>query len=591
MFLRTVKSRIGNGTQYEYVRLVESYREAGKNKQRVVANLGRKDLLACHLDSLVRILQGESKDKQYIRAGEVEAAQAWDWGPVLVARELWQQLALDKILFKLGGRSERDRRRFAERAFVLCANRLCEPTSEHGLARWLETDFVCDGKGRRFAPQWRDEHERLASRSPRVRVKSAQLGQWYRTLDKLSKHKEAIEKELFLQLRQLFSLEVDFALYDVTSTYFEGRGPEQAKHGYSRDGKPRARQILVGLVMVDGWPIAHHIFRGNMRDSETVPKILEDLKNRFGLRRVVFVGDRGMITSDNLALIREREQGYVLGLQKRRSARIHEYIEKATGPWQECPAGITARESSTTMKTTVQEVDSGESGVRVFVVHSDERLEYERAQREKSMERVRQELQGLRERVAKGRLNAPEKIGAAAGRILARNHGTRYFDWKLEEGQFHYFKHPVNFPREQAYEGKYVIQTEEKNLGPIQAVSIYKSLSEVERAFSSLKDVIDMRPIHHKTDKRAEAHIQVAALAFLLHRALDKRLDAAGLDLSATEALQALRSVRLVEIDLGNGRAKRSVARGSQRAARIVKALGISELDPPTPQVEDASAV
>lgn len=141
----------------------------------------------------------------------------------------------------------------------------------------------------------------------------------------------------------------------------------------------------------------------------------------------------------------------------------------------------------------------------------------------------------------------------------------------------------MNLPREQAYEGKYVIQTEEPHLTPVEAVTIYKDLSEVERAFANLKDVIELRPIFHRTDRRVEAHIFVAALAFLLHRAIEKKLKAAGLDLSATDALRVLRTVRVVEFTLGQGPTKRSVTRGSARAATILSALGISHLDPPIP--------
>ena len=115
---------------------------------------------------------------------------------------------------------------------------------------------------------------------------------------------------------------------------------------------------------------------------------------------------------------------------------------------------------------------------------------------------------------------------------------------------------------------------------------IYKELSEVERAFSNLKDVIELRPIYHQTDERVQAHVFVAALAFLLHRAVEKNLKAAGVDLSAAEALQALRSVRVVDLGLGSGWTKRCVTRGTQRAAKILAALGLTDLDPPTPSKE-----
>ena len=125
-----------------------------------------------------------------------------------------------------------------------------------------------------------------------------------------------------------------------------------------------------------------------------------------------------------------------------------------------------------------------------------------------------------------------------------------------------------------------MIQTEEPTLGALEAVAIYKELSEVERAFAELKDVIEMRPIYHQKAPRVQAHIFVASLAFLLDRALEKKLKSAGLDLSSKQAWQILKTVRVVEIDLGNGERKRSVTQGTPRAARILRALGISHLDP-----------
>src|SRR6516162_9180187 len=256
---------------------------------------------------------------------------------------------------------------------------------------------------------------------------------------------------------------------------------------------------------------------GNWRDAKTVPEVLSDLEQRFGLKRVVFVGDRGMVTSDNLDLLRGHGHGYIVGRNRRRSGEVFDYIQSATGPWIECPVGITAREKAAPPKTRVQEVASKTPGVRVFVVHSEEREAFERSQRVRAMERVRTRLEKLARRIAKGRLKAAEKIGAAAARILTRNHGHRYYEWTYQDGVFRFFEHPVHFTREQAYEGKYVIQTEEPTLSAVDAVRLYKELSDVERAFANLKDVLDMRPIYHRTDGRVDAHIYVAALAFLLH--------------------------------------------------------------------------
>src|SRR6516164_415619 len=581
MFLRVVRATVSNGLKREYVRVVEAYRDrAGKTQHRTIFNLGRKDLLAAHLDltKLRRLLHGDATRE------DVEAIGAWDWGPMLAARAMWRELGLDAMLDRRARRERRDAAGLSDRALVLVANRLVSPSSEHALAQWLESDFVCDRRGRRFIPAWRDDVERKASRTPRVRVEPQQLQQWYRTLDHLLEAKDKIELALFFRLRDLFSLQVDMVFYDLTSTYFEGAGPpELGANGHSRDGKPRNPQVLVGLVMVDGWPIAHHVFEGNRRDAKTVADVMRDLEQRFGLKRIIFIGDRGMVTSQNLDDLRSGGHGYIVGRNRRRSGEVFDYIQRATGEWTQCPVGITAREKATPPKTRVQEVASNKPGMRVFVVHSDERAEFERAQRVKAMGRVCTRLQGLEQRIKKGRLKAPEKVGAAAARILACNHGHRYYGWSYEDGVFRFFEHPVHFTREQAYEGKYVVQTEEPNLSAVEAVRLYKELSEVERAFANLKDVIDLRPIYHRTDERVQAHIFVAALAFLLHRAIEKKLKAAGLDLSATQALTALKSVRVVEIDLGNKTTKRSVTRGTQRAASVLRALGISELDPPAP--------
>jgi hypothetical protein len=278
MYPRTVKVRSSSGTVNEYVRVVEAYREDGKVKQRVVADLGRKDLLQQLLPKLQRVLRGTPAV-----AGEpdVDILEAWTWGPVLVVRRLFEQLGLWQILEDhLGQPKPRDDAAqvpYADRVFVLVANRLIRPSSEHGLARWLETDFVCDRQGRRFVPRWHQHG--------RVRVHSQQLQAWYRTLDRLVAAKSALEVALFGRLRDLFSLRPDLVLFDITSTYFEGSGPEGfARHGYSRDGKAQNVQVVVGLIMVAGWPIAHHVWPGNTLDVTTVSAVIRDLTERFAIR-------------------------------------------------------------------------------------------------------------------------------------------------------------------------------------------------------------------------------------------------------------------------------------------------------------------
>jgi hypothetical protein len=305
MYLRTIKVRSSSGAVNEYVRVVEAYRDNGKVKQRTVADLGRKDLLAELFPKLKRLL-GHDVDSETPRDNDPDIIDASTWGPVLAVRTLFNQLGLWSILDEALGKAKGVP--FTDRAFVLIANRLIHPASEHGLAGWLETDFVCDRQGRRFVPRW---HQRK-----RVRVDFRQLESWYRTLDQLVAAKEHIEVALYHRLRDLFSIKPDLVLYDITSTYFEGAGPANfAKHGYSRDGKPHNVQVIVAVVMVAGWPIAHHVWSGNEVDHETVQRAIRDLHQRFGFSRLVFVGDRGMVTNDNLEAITAEGHGYLVGLK------------------------------------------------------------------------------------------------------------------------------------------------------------------------------------------------------------------------------------------------------------------------------------
>jgi hypothetical protein len=578
MYVRTVKVPSSTGKINQYVRVVESYREAGKVKQRVVADLGRKDVLQALLPKLKRVLEGQPP-LDGLAEGDVHILEAATWGPVLVVRRLFEHLGLWEILDRHVGRSRGVP--YTDRAFVLLANRLIAPASEHGLAGWLETDFVCDRRGRRFLPRWR--------KRGRVRVHHQQLDAWYRTLDRLLAAKGPIEVALYERLRDLFSLKPDLVLYDITSTYFEGAGPKPlARHGYSRDGKPQNVQVIVGVVMVAGWPVAHHVWQGNRLDHTTVKDVLGDLAERFDFRRVVFVGDRGMVTEDNLKALKEDGHGYLVGLKRRRNPKLDEWLESLDETrWVDCPVGITASEKKTPPRTRVQEVASGEPDLRVFVIDSDERGQYEQAMRARAMERTRSKLQKLQKRVAEGKLGDPAKIGAAAERILGAHHGYRYYTWRLDRGRFEFQESSQHLKREKRLEGKYVIATSEKDLSASDAVAMYKELSDLERGFRQLKDVLAMRPIYHRIEPRVRAHIFVAALALLLQRLLERRLGEAEVDLSAPQALQAVSTIRLVTFQLDGHLPRRGTSTGSPRARQVLKAMRITDLKPPTPRSDD----
>src|SRR6516165_1452516 len=583
MYLRTIKVRSSNGTVNEYVRAVESYREGGKVKQRTIADLGRKDLLTQVIPKLRRLLGGDS-DSLDAPSSDPQILDASTWGPVLAVRALFAQLGLWSILETHLGRAKGVP--FADRAFVLIANRLIRPGSEHGLAGWLETDFVCDRQGRRFLPNW---HQRN-----RVRVHFSQLEAWYRTLDQLLAAKDQIEVALYHRLRDLFSLKPDLVLYDITSTYFEGAGPHDfAQHGYSRDGKSHNVQVIVGMVMVAGWPIAHHVWAGNRIDNSTVQEVISDLCKRFEFGRLVFVGDRGMVTDENIESITKDKHGFLVGIKRRRNTQLDAWLDAVDDTkWIDCPGGINTRERKTDPpRTRAQEVPSGDPDLRVIVIDSDERRGYEQAKREQGMERARQKLEKLKERVASGDLKRPEKIGAAVERIMQKYHGYRYFDWKLSGGTLEFSESETRLGRETKIEGRYVIMSSEKGLGILDAVAMYKDLTDVESGFRQLKDVLAMRPIYHQIEPRVKAHIFVAALALLVQRLLGRRLKAAGVDLSPARAMEALSTVRLVMFRLEGQPERRGVAGGCPDARLVLKALKLVDQRPPTPPEGEETAM
>lgn len=567
MFPRVSRSKSG-GKVYEYLRVVENYRnEKGKKSQRVITNLGRlEELRKGKLDELVEKLRKFCL-KHWVCGEEVKDEESLRWGPILVARRLWEEMGLDEIVRRLcaGRKGKGD---VAERAFVLVTHRLTEPGSEHGLAWWLASHWVCDSRGRRFVPEWRRMEEVTEER--RVKVRWRQLERWYRTLDAVYAQKKEIERELYFRLRDLLSLKVDMIFYDVTSLSFAGTREkgELKRHGYSREGRPRNVQVILGLVMVGGFPIAGHVFRGNVADRATVREVISDIEQRFGIQEITLVADQGMVSPDNLlSLVRHR---YILAHKGRRDSQARRWLEGLTERWKEYAQGVKA-----------QEVPSGQEGVRVFVVDSEERREYEQSLRNRSMQRAEQGLKKVREAVEKGRVKSREKIAVWAERALRKNKGYRYFSYTIPgEGKFDYFLDEKKMQAETLREGRYLLTTNHPFMPAEEAVAHYKDLSDIEAGFRELKDVIEGRPVYHQRDDRIGAHIFMAQLALLLLRRLRHHLREKRVPLSPGAAIAAVQSIGVAELDL-KGHQEVLVSRPNPHATQVLAALGITDLSPP----------
>ena len=283
------------------------------------------------------------------------------------------------------------------------------------------------------------------------------------------------------RLRDLFSLKPDLVLYDITSTPTSPRrrGPHDfAKHGYSRDGKDaQGVQVIVGMVMVAGTADRPSCpGRSSRIDNSTVQEVIADLCRRFWFGRLVFVGDRGMVTDENIKSITKDEHGFLVGVKRRRNAQLDAWLDAVDDTkWIDCPGGINTRERKTDPpRTRAQEVPSGDPDLRVIVIDSDERRGYEQAKREQAMERARQRLEKLKERVAAaGRpRNGPRRSGGHRA-----NHAKNITAIAISIGNSTVqdagvLRERDALGREKNIEGKYVIMTSlRKGLSVLDAVN------------------------------------------------------------------------------------------------------------------------
>jgi len=361
---------------------------------------------------------------------------------------------------------------------------------------------------------------------------------------------------LYLRVRDMFHLRVDVVFYDLTSTYFEGAGARRlGKRGYSRDGHPQDKQILIGLILCHGLPIAHYVFEGNRPDITTVEEVAKDLKRRFQIGRFVFVGDRGMVSRKIIEFLEKEEIDYIVALRRRQCLETARAIElEVDDTWQEVGC-VRAREVVESGDTFIEQewgLASNE-GRRLVVCYNQERAGQEREKRGRKMERVRPGLEALAALVNSGKLKNPREIAERATRILSRHNGSRYFDWRLDEGRFQFSEDQRKIAYEEKLDGKFILLSRTRRywLSTCQVVEAYKDLWEIEWAFRDLKSFIQVRPIRHSKEARVRGHVQICVWALLIQRVLQKKLDEAEVSMSSRMALQSLRTIKAVETKVG----------------------------------------
>jgi len=547
MYFRLAPRKHGAVT-YTYLQLVEAFREDGKNRQRVLYSLGNVEELRAdgQLSRLVDSLQRAAGGDSAVREPGLSALQTGrvlEYGGLRLAQALWEQFGLTDLL-----RQHLAGRRFGfdvvSAVATIVFNRLLAPKSELGIFAWRDRNW------------W-----------PDFAAAPLELARLYRALDALIQIKQPLEEALFRRLQHLFNLQVDVVFYDLTSSYFEGDGPPLARYGYSRDKRSDRKQVLLALACEEhGFPIAHEVLAGNRADATTVQEMVAALKERFALRRVIFVSDSGMVSAANLQALDEAGYDYLVAVRRRnvREAEAH------------APADLASYEQGPhKVRVFVSEAEA--PGARYVCCWSPARAEEERQIRDARLAKGREALQKLADQVAAGRLKCATKIAARAATALQRTQARNYYRTEAAQARFEFTLNDDQLAKEQRLEGRYFLLTNAGSLTPEQAVEAYFTLQEVERAFREMKDFLKLRPIHHWTDRRVQAHIFACVLAYLLERSLSHQLRAAGVELSARKALDFASRIHAVENTIGD-RELWTLSRPTPQAQQVFKAVGVEQL-------------
>ena len=467
-------TRVPNRSSPPAILLRESFRKDGKVKTRTLANL--TDWPEAKVEALRRVLRGET----LVVAGDRLAIErSLPHGHVVAVLGTLRRIGLDRLL-------PRRPERLATLALALIAARVVEPAAKLATARQLSEATASHSLGAVLGLGEVDEDE------------------LYRALDLLGAAPPAIEKALARRHLKDGTL----VLYDVTSSYLEGRCCELARFGYSRDGRPDRPQIVFGLLCAaDGCPVAVEVFEGDTGDPKTLAAQIAKLKGRFKLKRVVLVGDRGMITS----------------------ARIEEELKPAGLDWitalrapaiQALAADDGPLQLSLFDEKDMAEISSPDFPGERLVVCRNPHLAAERARkREDLLAASEKDLAKIQAATTRPRnpLRGAAEIALKVGAVLGRRKVAKHFRLTITEETLGFVRNDAAIAREATLDGFYVLRTSvsPETLDAAATVLAYKSLAQVERAFRSLKSIdLDIRPVHPRLAGRVRAHVFLCMLAY-----------------------------------------------------------------------------
>jgi Transposase DDE domain len=465
-------TRVPNRSSPPAVLLRESYRDGGKVKTRTLANL--TDWPDAKVEALRRVLKGETA---ILSKDGLRIERSLPHGHVAAVLGMAKKLGLHKLL---------PQSRLGKLALAMIVARVIEPAAKLATARQLATATAAHSLGAVLKLGAVDEDE------------------LYAALDLIGEAQPKIEQALAKRHLRDGCL----VLYDLTSSYLEGRHCELGRYGYSRDGKRDKLQIVFGLLCAaDGCPVAVEVFDGNTGDPSTLAAQVTKLKERFGLSRVVLVGDRGMITE----------------------ARIGEDLTPAGLDWltalrapaiQALAADNGPLQLSLFDERDMAEIASPDYPGERLIVCRNKALAAERARkREELLAATEADLLRIEASVKRQRtpLQGADQIGLKAGAVLGKRKMAKHFELTIADTSFSFTRNEASIQKEAALDGFYVLRTSvpAETLDTAAVVSTYKSLAQVERAFRSVKTVdLEVRPVHHRLAGRVRAHVFLCMLAY-----------------------------------------------------------------------------
>ena len=443
------------------------------------------------------------------------------WGSCWLACKLWETLELDRFWRERLPRSRKGTR-WDQVLFVLVVYRLLSPGSEWRLYRhWFEHSALADLLG--------------------ADAGLADLHKLYACHDRLLAHKRAVFDHLVGRWRDLFNVEFDVLLYDLTSTYFESNPPfdddeDKRRFGYSRDKRPDCVQVVIALVVTpQGFPLAYEVLAGNTADNTTLRGFLERIEHQYGKARRVWVMDRGIPTEETLAQMRAADPPvhYLVGTPKGRLSKLEKAL--LLKPWQDARPGVQ-------VKLLAQ-------GDELYVLaQSADRIAKERAMRNRQLKRLWARLKQLSQMT----LTHQEllmKLGAARSRYPS---GWRLLDVQVHDQNptFTYRLKREKLKEVRRREGRYLLRTNLTASDPAELWRTYIQLTQVEEAFRNLKGDLAIRPIHHQSESRIEAHIFIAFLAYCLHVTLAQQLRAHAPGLTPRSVLEKFATVQMIDVEI-----------------------------------------